>query len=89
MDWAHDVSTILPPILSDGSAHFILRITAQLVGPRTKEREPFADSEPLQDMDLVTGPGRAQYASLTWADLEVLAPWLEITNKIDGPGLGH
>lgn len=65
----------------------IPRITAQLVGPHTKE--PFADGPPLQDMDLVLGPGRGQYASLTWADLEALAPWLEFVNLIDGPGLGH
>ncbi|KAI0692261.1 hypothetical protein BC835DRAFT_1416653 [Cytidiella melzeri] len=63
-----------------------LMITAQLVGPRTKEP---TTSDTLQDWDLVDGAGRSQYASLTWPDLAAIAPWLEILKKIDGPGLGN
>ena len=72
--------------ISDTSAS---RITAQLIGPQTKE--PFDENPPptLQDLDLVNGPGRNQYASLSWADLTAIAPWLELTNMINGPGLGH
>ena len=62
------------------------RITAQLLGPRTKET---ISEFPLQDRDLVEGPNRSQYASFTWADLAAVAPWLEIPKKIDGPGLGN
>lgn len=62
------------------------RITAQLLGPRTKET---ISEFPLQDSDLVEGPNRSQYASFTWADLAAVAPWLEIPKKIDGPGLGN
>ena len=66
------------------------RITAQLVGPQTKQfAEEVEGIVPFQDLDLVVGPGRNQYASLTWADLSTIAPWLEITNRITGPGLGH
>ena len=66
---------------------FFCRITAQLIGPRTKE--PFLLDHPLQDRDLVEGPNRSQYASFTWTDLSAIAPWLEIPKKIDGPGLGN
>ncbi|KAG6910957.1 hypothetical protein DXG01_006011 [Tephrocybe rancida] len=64
------------------------RIIAQLIGPRTQE--PSGEWLPLQDLDLVIGPGRSQYASFTWADLWAIAPWMEerITKKIQGPGLG-
>ncbi len=61
------------------------RLTAQIIGPHTKEA--FTDGPRLQDWDLVTGSNRGQYASLTWADLSAIAPWLDVT-KIDGPGLG-
>ncbi|CAL1701303.1 unnamed protein product [Somion occarium] len=64
-----------------------LMLTAQILGPHTKE--PFTDGPRLQDMDLVIGAGRSQYASFTWADLDAIAPWLELTKRIDGPGLGH
>ncbi|KAI0321388.1 hypothetical protein OF83DRAFT_1161811 [Amylostereum chailletii] len=66
-----------------------LMLTAQVVGPQT--RMSWNDSPPLQDLDLVLGPGRNQYASFTWADLEALAPWMEerITKKVTGPGLGN
>lgn len=63
------------------------RLTAQLVGPKTKEL--FNDGPRLQDLDLVVGPGRSQFASFTWADLAAVAPWLELTKHIDGPGLGN
>ncbi|PSR93757.1 hypothetical protein PHLCEN_2v4652 [Hermanssonia centrifuga] len=62
-----------------------LMLTAQIIGPHTKEA--FTDGPRLQDWDLVTGSNRGQYASLTWADLSAIAPWLDVT-KIDGPGLG-
>ncbi|KAH9943234.1 uncharacterized protein BXZ73DRAFT_97285 [Epithele typhae] len=63
-------------------------ITAQLVGPQTKQ-QPADIFLPLQDLDLIAGPGRNQYASLTWEDLTAVAPWLELTNMINGAGLGH
>ncbi|TCD67562.1 hypothetical protein EIP91_012259 [Steccherinum ochraceum] len=64
-----------------------LMLTAQLISPKSKES--FNDGPTLQDMDLVIGPGRSQFASLTWADLAAVAPWLELTKRIDGPGLGN
>lgn len=66
---------------------FFCRITAQLVGPRTKE--PFTEGPRLQDLDLVNGPNRVQFASFNFNDLEAIAPWLELTKKIEGPGLGN
>lgn len=64
------------------------RIVAQVVGPRTKRRYP--DGPVSEDLQLVVGPGRAQYASLSWADLDAVAPWMHslITLRMDGPGLG-
>ncbi|KAK7676884.1 hypothetical protein QCA50_020140 [Cerrena zonata] len=64
-----------------------LMLTAQLIGPQTKEN--FTDGPPLQDMDLLVGAGRSQYSSFSWPDLKAIAPWLELTKLIDGPGLGH
>jgi len=64
-----------------------LMLTAQLVGPKTYES--FNDGPRLQDMDLLVGPGRTQFASFTWADLAAVAPWLELKKRIDGPGLGN
>ncbi|KAK0190804.1 hypothetical protein F5146DRAFT_1103070 [Armillaria mellea] len=65
-----------------------LMIVTQIVGPKSHERS--GDWPPLQDLDLVLGPGRQQYASFTWNDLNAIAPWMEerITKKINGPGLG-
>ena len=63
------------------------RLTAQLIGPQTKEN--FTDGPHLEDMDLLVGAGRSQYSSFSWPDLEAIAPWLELTKRIDGPGLGH
>ncbi|KAF9464878.1 hypothetical protein BDZ94DRAFT_1215690 [Collybia nuda] len=65
-----------------------LMIIAQILGPHTHELS--GDWPPLQDLDLVVGPGRQQYASFTWNDLWAIAPWMEerITKKIEGPGLG-
>lgn len=65
------------------------RLVAQLVGPHTME--PWSRSPQLQDSDLVVGPGRNQYASLCWEDLNAIAPWLDerITKKLEGAGLGH
>jgi len=66
-----------------------MMVTAQLVGPHTTEH--WSDSPPLQDADLIVGPGRSQYASLCWEDLMAIAPWMDeiITKKLDEPGLGH
>ncbi|KAK0482074.1 hypothetical protein EDD18DRAFT_1312063 [Armillaria luteobubalina] len=65
-----------------------LMVVTQIVGPKSYERS--GDWPPLQDLDLVLGPGRQQYASFTWNDLSAIAPWMEerITKKINGPGLG-
>ncbi|KAK0230639.1 hypothetical protein IW262DRAFT_1339509 [Armillaria fumosa] len=65
-----------------------LMVVTQIVGPKSYERS--GDWPPLQDLDLVLGPGRQQYASFTWSDLNAIAPWMEepITKKINGPGLG-
>ncbi|KIP12755.1 hypothetical protein PHLGIDRAFT_20795 [Phlebiopsis gigantea 11061_1 CR5-6] len=52
-----------------------LMIAAQIIGPRTKEHS--------------AATNRSQYASLSWADLAAIAPWLELVKKIDGPGLGN
>ncbi|KIJ56952.1 hypothetical protein M422DRAFT_773686 [Sphaerobolus stellatus SS14] len=43
-----------------------------------------------EELDLVLGPGHAQYASLTWLDLWAFAPWMaeKLVRCIDGPGLG-
>ncbi|KAG9218836.1 hypothetical protein CCMSSC00406_0001050 [Pleurotus cornucopiae] len=66
-----------------------MMIVAQLLGPHTHDVS--SDWPPLQDLDLAVGPGRSNYASFTWSDLAVVAPWMEerITNKISGAGLGH
>ncbi|TFK55560.1 hypothetical protein OE88DRAFT_1709994 [Heliocybe sulcata] len=63
-------------------------LTAQLLSPTT---DVHTDGPALQDMDLVVGPGRGQYASFIWADLSAIAPWIEerITKKITGAGLGN
>jgi len=68
--------------LEEGGMHWIgnMMITAQLTGQRWP---------PLQDGDFIAGLGRGHFASFTWADLEAIAPWLELTAKVDGPGLGH
>ncbi|KAK7060391.1 hypothetical protein VNI00_001156 [Paramarasmius palmivorus] len=68
-----------------------MMVLAQLVGPRTLETGDGDGFVPLQDLDLVQGPGRHQYTSFLWHDLWAIAPWLEerITRKIDGPGLGN
>lgn len=63
------------------------RLTAQIIGPRTKEH--FTDGPSFQDWDLVIGSNHGQYASFTFADLAAIAPWLDIPKKIDGPGLGN
>ncbi|KAL0067664.1 hypothetical protein AAF712_005379 [Marasmius tenuissimus] len=65
-----------------------MMILTQLGAPRS--HPPSEGSPPLQDLDLV-GPGRQQYASFTWSDLEAVAPWMKerITQRIDGPGLGN
>ncbi|KAH9977651.1 hypothetical protein BGW80DRAFT_767176 [Lactifluus volemus] len=65
-----------------------LMLTAQITSPQTSM--PWGDGPFLQDLDLVVGFGRSQYASFTWADLDCIAPWMKdlITRRIDGPGLG-
>ncbi|EKM59302.1 uncharacterized protein PHACADRAFT_86162 [Phanerochaete carnosa HHB-10118-sp] len=64
-----------------------LMLTAQLIGPRTKDH--FTEGPPFQDWDLVQGSNRAHYASFTLADLAAIAPWLDIPKQISGPGLGN
>ncbi|KAI0772131.1 hypothetical protein BD413DRAFT_53755 [Trametes elegans] len=75
--------------LEEGGRQWIgpMLVTAQLIGPQTKET--VGDDPPLQDLDLLVGAGRSQYASLSWADLTAIAPWVEFTQLITGPGLGH
>jgi len=53
--------------------------------------EPWSRSPQLQDSDLVVGPSRNHYASLSWEDLGAIAPWLDesILKKLEGMGLGH
>ena len=63
------------------------RLTAQLLNPQTKQH--LDDGVPNEDLDLVIGPGRGQYASLSWPDLTAIAPWVELSAKINGQGLGH
>ncbi|KZT29263.1 hypothetical protein NEOLEDRAFT_1153829 [Neolentinus lepideus HHB14362 ss-1] len=65
-----------------------LMLTAQLLSPMT---DVHTDGPSFQDMDLVVGPGRGQYASFTWVDLSAIAPWMEerISKRITGPGLGN
>lgn len=65
-----------------------LMLTAQITSPQTSM--PWGEGPFLQDLDLVVGFGRSQYASFTWADLDCIAPWMKdlLTKRIDGPGLG-
>ncbi|KAH9850792.1 hypothetical protein C2E23DRAFT_869742 [Lenzites betulinus] len=78
-----------PDELEEGGRQWVgpMMITAQLLGPSTKET--LFEGPPLQDTDLLVGAGRSQYASLSWADLTSIAPWLELTHTITGAGLGH
>ncbi|EGO02029.1 hypothetical protein SERLA73DRAFT_104286 [Serpula lacrymans var. lacrymans S7.3] len=66
-----------------------LMLTTQIIGSHT--RETIADGPPLQEMDIVTGAGRNQYASFSWQDLLVIAPWMQerVSKIIYGPGLGN
>jgi len=66
-----------------------LMLTAQITSPQTSM--PWGDGPFLQDLDLVVGFGRSQYASFTWADLDSIAPWMKdlVMKRIDGPGLGN
>ncbi|KAJ6515630.1 hypothetical protein C8R45DRAFT_957157 [Mycena sanguinolenta] len=66
-----------------------LMVVTQILGQGIDE--PLSENQPpLQDRDLIAGPGRQQYVSFTFDDLSAIAPWLEdkITKRIDGPGLG-
>lgn len=71
--------------------HPFPRLVAQLIGPRTHEH--YGDGPSLEDMDLVAGPDRRQYASFSWEDLQIIAPWLDnsgaITKVMFGVGLGN
>ncbi|EJF62387.1 hypothetical protein DICSQDRAFT_104907 [Dichomitus squalens LYAD-421 SS1] len=75
--------------MEEGGRQWIgpMMLTAQLINLQTKQH--LEDGPPLQDLDLVVGPGRTQFSSLSWADLTAIAPWLELTAKINGQGLGH
>ncbi|KZT05668.1 uncharacterized protein LAESUDRAFT_655602 [Laetiporus sulphureus 93-53] len=67
-----------------------MMIIAQYIDPHTKEAFGAVDAvPPLQDRALVEGLGPNHYTSLTFADLNAIAPWLETTKQIEGPGLGH
>ncbi|EED79057.1 predicted protein [Postia placenta Mad-698-R] len=59
-------------------------IVAQLTNSRTMETT--FDEAPFIDTVLVEGPGRSQYASFTFEDLNAIAPWLE-AKQIIGPSL--
>jgi hypothetical protein len=63
------------------------RIVAQIIGPQTIVVDKHSVSD--DGLDLVSGPGRRQYASLHWADLWAVAPWMrsKVTRTIDGAGL--
>lgn len=65
------------------------RLTAQLIGPFTHEN--FLEGPPLQDMDLIAGMRRSQYASFCLEDFRTIAPWMEnkLNKIIYGPGLGN
>jgi len=65
-----------------------LMLTTQITSSQTSM--PWGDGPLLQDLDLVVGFGRSQYASFTWADLDCIAPWMKelVTKRVDGPGLG-
>ena len=77
-------------LLEEGGNHWVggLLLTAQLVTKSTRQRS--GELPELQDLDLVLGPGRSQYASFTWADLDAIAPWMTdlVTKRIEGFGLG-
>jgi hypothetical protein len=62
------------------------RVTALLI-PHGTEVEP----ESAESILARQGQGRSRWASLTFEDLAVLAPWLDshIKVKIHGTGLGH
>ncbi|KAI0307039.1 hypothetical protein B0F90DRAFT_1684632, partial [Multifurca ochricompacta] len=64
-----------------------LMLTAQITSSQTSM--PWGDGPFLQDLDLVVGFGRSQYASFTFADLDCIAPWMKelVTKRIFGPGL--
>ena len=87
--WA-DVSVQAPRSNVDRAVtnFLLLRLTAQITSTQTNR--PWGDGPYLQDLDLVVGFGRSHYASLSWADLDCIAPWMKdlITKRIDGPGLG-
>jgi hypothetical protein len=79
----------LSVILTQNINVYTYRITAQIIGPRT--HESFVEGHALQDLDLVVGLNRNQYASFTWNDMWAIAPWMKdkITKRIDGLGLGN
>lgn len=86
--WAH-VSVQAPFEVDHSVADLVLlRLTAQITSTQTSM--PWGDGPFLQDLDLVVGFGRSQYASFTWADLDCIGPWMKdlVTKRIDGPGLG-
>jgi hypothetical protein len=76
-------------LLSISRSSRVTRLTAQITSTQTSM--PWGDGPFLQDLDLVVGFGRSQYASFTWADLDCIAPWMKdlVTKRIDGPGLGN
>lgn len=85
MGGLHDVGRPLAAVATVRSTS-VFRIVAQLTNSRTMETT--FDESPFIDNVLVEGPGRSQYASFTFEDLNAIAPWLE-AKQIIGPSLGH
>ncbi|KAJ7780996.1 hypothetical protein B0H16DRAFT_1658683 [Mycena metata] len=87
-----DKRWIMPEDSEEAGLEWIggLMIVAQILGQGINDASTTHGWPPFQDGDLLVGPGRQQYVSLTWDDLWAIAPWLEekITRRIDGPGLG-
>ena len=87
MGWHLDVSPL--PSCSEHHWDPVTRLTAQLTSPQTNINH--CTGVLPQDIDLIVGPGKNQYTSVTWSDLAVIAPWMKhcIKKRIDGPGLGN
>ncbi|PCH40867.1 hypothetical protein WOLCODRAFT_71219 [Wolfiporia cocos MD-104 SS10] len=61
-------------------------LTVQLVG--AEREDPYTVVSRMQEAYLDGGRAHGSYASLTFADLHAVAPWLEF-KELEGPGLGH
>jgi hypothetical protein len=67
------------------------RLAAQFLQPPMMSIGVGAGANDSRNIRILTGAGRRRYASMAWADLQALAPWMAatITKRIDGPGLGN